>query len=289
MPELPEVETVRIGLNENTLGWQIEGGEVLLPRAIAYPDNSQAFLDAVIGAEFTEWQRRGKYLIAKLSQGHQLGVHLRMTGSLLWCDRDETVGKHTRVRLFLKEKVKRKKEKNLGQRELRFDDQRTFGKMWWVPSGQPTESVITGLQKLGLEPFEPDFTPEHLATQLRRSGRPIKTVLLDQETVAGIGNIYADESLFLGKIHPQKAANTLNAEQVKDLRQGIIKCLSDGIAQGGTTFSSFQNVAGLKGNYIDSAWVFRRTGQPCNVCGTSISKIKLGGRSTHFCPQCQRL
>ena len=288
MPELPEVETVRIGLNENTLGWQIEGGEVLLPRAITYPDHPESFLAALIGAEFTEWQRRGKYLIAKLSknqtQGDRLGVHLRMTGSLLWSDRDVAVGKHTRVRLFLKEKGKGK-----GKKELRFDDQRTFGKMWWVPSDQPTESIITGLQKLGLEPFDPEFTPEHLAAKLSRSGRPIKTVLLDQEMVAGIGNIYADESLFLGKINPQKAANSLNSEQVKALHQGIICSLSDGIAKGGTTFSSFQNVAGLKGNYIDTAWVFRRTGQPCNVCGTAISRIKLGGRSTHFCAQCQSL
>jgi len=289
MPELPEVETVRIGLNENTLGWQIEGGEVLLPRAIAYPENPEAFLTALIGAEFTEWQRRGKYLIAKLSQGDQLGVHLRMTGSLLWCDRDTTVGKHTRVRLFLKKKGKEKKEKKGGLKELRFDDQRTFGKVWWVPSNIATESVITGLQKLGLEPFDPQFTPEHLATKLSRSGRPIKTVLLDQETVAGIGNIYADESLFLGKIHPKKVANSLNLEQVKALHQGIIRSLRDGIAKGGTTFSSFQNVAGLKGNYIDTAWVFRRTGQPCNLCGTVISRIKLGGRSTHFCAQCQSL
>lgn len=293
MPELPEVETVRIGLNENTLGWQIEGGEVLLPRAIAYPDHTEAFLAAVTGTEFIEWQRRGKYLIAQLSQGNQLGVHLRMTGSLLWCDRDATVGKHTRVRLFLKEKEKRKKEnkgENKGDlKELRFDDQRTFGKIWWVPSGQPTESIITGLQKLGLEPFDSEFTPEHLAAKLSRSGRPIKTVLLDQETVAGIGNIYADESLFIGKIHPQKAANSLNLEQVKALHQGILRSLSDGIAAGGTTFSSFQNVAGLKGNYIDTAWVFRRTGQPCNICGTVISRIKLGGRSTHFCDHCQNL
>ncbi|PZO41145.1 MAG: DNA-formamidopyrimidine glycosylase [Pseudanabaena frigida] len=289
MPELPEVETVRIGLNQNTLGWQIEGGEILLPRAIAYPDRPEAFLAAVIGTDFTEWQRRGKYLIAKLSQGNQLGVHLRMTGSLLWCDRDAPVGKHTRVRLFVKEKGKRKKEKGVSQKELRFDDQRTFGKMWLVPSDRSTESVITGLQKLGLEPFAPEFTPQHLESKLSRTGRPIKTVLLDQETVAGIGNIYADESLFLGKIHPQKAANSLNSEQVKDLHQGIIRSLSDGIAKGGTTFSSFQNVAGLKGNYIDTAWVFRRTGQPCNICGTVISRMKLGGRSTHFCPQCQIL
>jgi formamidopyrimidine-DNA glycosylase len=209
-----------------------------------------------------------------------------MTGSLLWCDRDQPVGKHTRVRLFVNKADKARKIK---QKELRFDDQRTFGKVWLVPSDQPTESIITGLQKLGLEPFDPEFTPEHLAVKLSRTGRPIKTVLLDQEIVAGIGNIYADESLFLAKIHPQKTANSLNSEQVKALHQGIIRSLSDGIAKGGTTFSSFQNIAGIKGNYIDTAWVFRRTGQPCNICGTLISRIKLGGRSTHFCTQCQRL
>ena len=168
MPELPEVETVRVGLNQNTLGWQIEGGEVLRNNAIAIPSDPKVFLAALVGAEFTEWQRRGKYLIAQLSEGAQLGVHLRMTGSLLWCDRDAPVGKHTRVRLFLN---KRKLTK-----ELRFDDQRTFGKMWWIPAHTSTESIITGLQKLGLEPFDPAFTPQHLEAKLRRSGRPIKTV-----------------------------------------------------------------------------------------------------------------
>ncbi len=293
MPELPEVETVRIGLNQNTLGWQIEGGEVLLSRAIVYPEQSETFLAAVIGAEFQEWQRRGKYLIAQLSKGDllgdRLGVHLRMTGSLLWCDRDQPVGKHTRVRLFVREKGEKKKKKGDIQKELRFDDQRTFGKMWWIPARQTTESVITGLQKLGVEPFDPEFTPQYLEAKLKRTGRPIKTVLLDQETVAGIGNIYADESLFLSKIHPQKAANSLDFTQIQDLHQAIIRALSDGIAKGGTTFSNFQDIAGIKGNYIDTAWVFRRTGQPCNLCGTSISRIKLGGRSTHFCAQCQSL
>ncbi len=286
MPELPEVETVRIGLNQNTLGWQIEGGEVLLPRAIAYPDAPEAFLASVIGAEFIEWQRRGKYLIAKLSQGDQLGVHLRMTGSLLWCDRDAPLGKHTRVRLFVNKPSKSKVSK---PKELRFDDQRTFGKMWWVPSNTSTESIITGLQKLGLEPFDPEFTSDHLEAKLSRTGRPIKTVLLDQEIVAGIGNIYADESLFLSNIHPQQKANSLNSKQVKALHQAIIRSLSDGIAKGGTTFSSFQDIAGVKGNYIDTAWVFRRTDKPCNVCGTLISRIKLGGRSTHFCSRCQSI
>jgi len=286
MPELPEVETVRIGLNKNTLGWEIEGGEVLLARAIAYPENSAAFIESLVGCAFQEWQRRGKYLVANLSHGARLGVHLRMTGSLLWCDRDHAVGKHTRVRLFVKEKGSKHK-KAAKPKELRFDDQRTFGKIWGIASSEPTESIITGLQKLGLEPFDPNFTPEHLQNKLSRSGRPIKTVLLDQEIVAGIGNIYADESLFLSKIHPQQPANSLNFAQVQALQQSIIRALSDGIAKGGTTFSSFQDIAGIKGNYIDTAWVFRRTGQPCHVCGTAITRIKLGGRSTHFCSQCQ--
>jgi formamidopyrimidine-DNA glycosylase len=285
MPELPEVETVRLGLNQNTLGWQIEGGEILLSRSIAYPEISEAFLQAIAGAEFQEWQRRGKYLLARMSQGC-IGVHLRMTGSLLWCDRAEPVGKHTRVRLFLQEKSQDKGKKRK-TKELRFDDQRTFGKIWWVPRDRQITDIITGLQNLGLEPFDPDFTPTHLEHKLKRSGRPIKTALLDQEVVAGIGNIYADESLFLSKIDPQSAANSLNAQQIKVLHQAIIKVLSDGIANGGTTFSSFQNITGIKGNYIDQAWVFRRTGQPCRVCGSSIQRIKLGGRSTHFCPQCQ--
>ncbi len=285
MPELPEVETVRVGLNQNTLGWQIEGGEVLRNNAIAMPSDPKVFLAALVGAEFTEWQRRGKYLIAQLSEGTQLGVHLRMTGSLLWCDRNAPVGKHTRVRLFLNKSSNQRKL----TKELRFDDQRTFGKMWWIPANTSTESIITGLQKLGLEPFDPAFTPQHLEAKLRRSGRPIKTVLLDQETVAGIGNIYADESLFISRINPQKTANSLNSAQIIALHQAIIRALSDGIAKGGTTFSTFQDIAGIKGNYIDKAWVFRRTGQPCHVCGTIISRIKVGGRSTHFCAQCQAL
>lgn len=136
-----------------------------------------------------------------------------MTGSLLWCDRDTPVSKHTRVRLFLN-KLNNLKKLNK-PRELRFDDQRTFGKMWWVPSHQSPESIITGLQKLGLEPFALEFTPEHLAAKLSRSGRPIKTVLLDQAIVAGIGNIYADESLFLSNIHPQKRPTLLISTKLK--------------------------------------------------------------------------
>jgi formamidopyrimidine-DNA glycosylase len=275
MPELPEVETIRIGLDRTTIGRQIEGGEVLLPRTIAHPDESANFVSALTGRAFVEWQRRGKYLLAKLSDRAYLGVHLRMTGRMLWLDLGTPVHKHTRVRLFC------------GDRELRFDDQRTFGQMWWVPPKTKVENIITGLQNLGIEPFDPKFTPAYLATKLSESNRPIKNALLDQAIVAGIGNIYADESLFLSKIHPEYPARQLQAPQIVALQAAIIKVLSDGISNGGSTFSNFQDVTGSKGNYIDMAWVFRRTGQACKVCGTTIARIKLAGRSSHYCPHCQ--
>lgn len=277
MPELPEVETVRIGLNKTTLGRQMQGGEVLLPRTIAFPATPTKFLLALNDVAIAEWQRRGKYLLALLSDRSWLGVHLRMTGRLLWCDRSVPVHKHTRVRLFFDDQ------------ELRFDDQRTFGQMWWVPAETAPEQVITGLQKLGLEPFDPNFSVAYLKTKLSKSDRPMKTALLDQAIVAGIGNIYADEALFLSQIHPQQKASQLTPKQLKALHGAIPKVLTDGIAQGGTTFSDFQDVAGDKGNYIHVAWVFRRTGEPCRVCGTTIERIKLAGRSTHFCPHCQPL
>lgn len=275
MPELPEVETVRLGLNQTTLGRQIEGGEVLLPRTIAYPEMPTDFLLMISGLEFVEWQRRGKYLLAQLSDRSWLSVHLRMTGRMLWLDRTTPVHKHTRVRLFS------------GKKELRFDDQRTFGQMWWVPPQTPVENIVTGLKRLGIEPFDEGFTPAYLSAKLSKSERPIKNALLDQAIVAGIGNIYADEALFLSNIHPQHKSRQLSPTQVAALHEAIIKVLSDGISNGGSTFSNFQDVTGSKGNYIDVAWVFRRTGQPCKVCGTAIERIKLAGRSSHFCPSCQ--
>jgi formamidopyrimidine-DNA glycosylase len=153
--------------------------------------------------------------------------------------------------------------------------------------------IITGLQLLGIEPLladyslNPELSAAYLTKRLGKSNRAIKTALLDQAVVAGIGNIYADETLFLSKIHPEQKALSLKKSQFKALPTAIAKSLQSGIAHGGTTFSDFQDVAGDKGNYINSAWVFRRQGQPCRVCNTTIERIKVGGRSTHFCPTCQ--
>ena len=278
MPELPEVETVRRGLNEWTLGHTIEGGEVLLRRSLAHL-SVDAFWQGVTGAAIAHWQRRGKYLLAKLERGkHEagwLGVHLRMTGQLLWVLPTDPLQKHTRVRLFL------------GEHELRFIDMRTFGQVWWVSPGQEPPEVITGLRQLGPEPFSSEFSPAYLLGKLHKSQRSIKTALLDQRVVAGLGNIYADESLFKSGIRPTAIASQLSQAQGEHLHRAIIDVLQTAIAQGGTTFSHFRNLLGVNGNYIGIAWVYGRKGEPCRVCGTPIERLKLGGRSAHFCSQCQ--
>lgn len=280
MPELPEVETVRQGLNSVTLCQEITGGDVLLDRTIAYPFSVREFTAGIKGCAIAHWYRLGKYLLADLcapsSAAGTLGVHLRMTGQLLWLNQNQPLHKHTRVRLFF-----------VGQKELRFVDQRTFGQMWWVPPQIPTETVITGLAKLGLDPFSGDFTTEYLATKLHSRHRPIKTALLDQAIVAGLGNIYADEALFIAQVHPETLCKNLHLSQIENLRHAIVQVLETSIAAGGTTFSNFLNVQGINGNYGGVAWVYNRAGKPCRVCNTPILRSRLAGRSTHFCPNCQ--
>ena len=278
MPELPEVETVRRGLNQLTLSQEITGGDVLLQRTIAYPGSVDEFINRIKGNTIATWHRRGKYLLAELSSPSPsyLGVHLRMTGQLLWLTPDEPLHKHTRVRLFFGE-----------NQELRFVDQRTFGQMWYVPDDVAVESIMTGLAKLAVDPFSPEFTVEYLADKLKKSRRPIKTGLLDQSMVAGLGNIYADEALFKSGILPTTLCTELQLPKIELLRTAIIQVLSASIAVGGTTFSNFLSVKGVNGNYGGEAWVYNRTGEPCKVCGNVIQRIKLGGRSSHFCSQCQ--
>ncbi len=277
MPELPEVETVRRGLEKVTLNQEITGGDVLLNRTIAYPLSHNEFLAGLQKNTISNWQRQGKYLLAQLDNSSYLGVHLRMTGQLLWLHPTEPLHKHTRVRLFFG-----------GDRELRFVDQRTFGQMWWVPKERAISSVITGLAKLGVDPFSPEFSIEYLASKLKNSRRSIKSALLDQTIIAGIGNIYADEALFIAKVPPATLCTSLQIEQIKKLRAAIIQVLEASIAAGGTTFSNFLNLEGVNGNYGGVAWVYNRTGNPCRICGTPIERIRLAGRSSHFCPQCQR-
>ena len=296
MPELPEVETICRGLNHLTLDREILGGDVLLESSIARSISATDFLTKLKGKSIERWYRRGKYLLAELSQRRGgapvpalpapasilpskvgwLGVHLRMTGQLLWVNQSEPVSKHARVRLFLE-----------GNQELRFVDQRTFGQMWYVPPETEVSSVITGLKLLGPEPFSEEFSVAYFAQKLHRRARPIKTALLDQSLVAGLGNIYADETLFVAGVLPTTLCADLTIEQIERIHAAIVQVLDKAIDSGGTTFSNFLNVQGVNGNYGGVAWVYNRKGQPCRTCGTPIERIKLAGRSTHFCPVCQ--
>lgn len=276
MPELPEVETVCRGLNNLTLNQEIQDSEVLLARSLAYPQSILEFYQAIKGDSISAWKRRGKYLLANLNSGATLGVHLRMTGQLLWVKRDSILQKHTRLRLFFPK-----------ENELRFVDLRTFGKVWYIPPNFKLETIITGLEKLGVEPLSDDFTRIYLKQKLEKRKTPIKTVLLNQEVIAGLGNIYADEVLFKSGIFPEILAEELTNKQIHKLYFAIKEILTEAINKGGTTFSDFLNLLGVNGNYGNVAYVYRRTGEPCRICGTKIERIKLGGRSTHFCPQCQ--
>ncbi len=281
MPELPEVETVRRGLDASTLQQTITGAEVLYPRSIGAPEAIQDFIIGVTGTTIQGWHRRGKYLLANLADAQAkpsgwLGVHLRMSGQLLWVAHGVPVHKHTRVIL------------KFGDRQhLRFVDQRTFGQMWWVAPTQTPEQVISGLQRLGPEPFSEQFSLEYFREYLRDRKRPIKNALLDQSLVAGVGNIYADEALFLSGIRPTALCGKLTRSQSQRLWEAIRQVLQSGIEAGGTTFSSFKGVTGVNGNYGGEAWVYGRKGEPCKVCGTPIEQIKLAGRSAHYCENCQ--
>jgi formamidopyrimidine-DNA glycosylase len=310
VPELPEVETICRGLNQATLDREMLGGDVLLNSTIARSISATDFLTQLKGKSIARWYRRGKYLLAELSQFPEgerekgkggefraqtpsssllpssfllpskagwLGVHLRMTGQLLWVNRSEPLQKHARVRLFFE-----------GNQELRFVDQRTFGQMWYVPAETEVSSTVIGLKLLGPEPFSDEFTTEYLTRKLHRRARPIKTALLDQALIAGLGNIYADETLFLSGVMPTTLCADLTAEQIGRIHTAIIQVLQKAIESGGTTFSNFLNVQGVNGNYGGVAWVYNRAGQPCRTCSATIERIKLAGRSTHFCPACQQ-
>jgi formamidopyrimidine-DNA glycosylase len=280
VPELPEVETVRRGLEQRTVSFVISRVAVHRPRAIASPPQHEAFCKALQGCRVDTWRRRGKYLIGSLERreeeaGHW-GVHLRMTGQFLWLEQPLPPCPHTRVQFW-----------NEQGQELRFVDTRSFGQMWWVPPGQPPERVITGLQRLGPEPFSHGFHGRYLRSRLKGSRRPIKTALLDQALVAGVGNIYADESLFAAGIRPHTPSGRLKLAQLETLRTALVAVLERSIGAGGTTFSDFRDLTGTNGNYGGEALVYRRGGLPCRHCGSLIRRDKLGGRSSHWCPTCQ--
>ncbi len=282
MPELPEVETVRKGLEKLLNDFYIERIEVLKERSIASPGGSSDFINNIKNSYLGAWERRGKYLIGTLLTRDKnnkglIVVHLRMTGQFKLIEKQIPSCPHTRVRFFDKR-----------GKELRFIDIRNFGQIWYVPSSKQVSEIVSGIKTLGPEPFSADFNSIYLEKYLKKKTRSIKSALLDQRTVAGVGNIYADETLFDAGINPKTESRSLKSAELKRLCNSLIKILNISIGEGGTTFSDFRDLEGINGNYGGQAWVYRRGGKSCKKCGEKILREKICGRSTHWCPNCQK-
>jgi formamidopyrimidine-DNA glycosylase len=273
VPELPEVETIRRQLAPALEGRRIESVEVRDPRW-SEPAPPEAIADALRGRLIEHVGRRGKYLVVSLEDDVHLVMHLRMTGNLLLTEAADDPA-HMRVAIWLDD-----------GRRLLFVDVRRFG----------TGDVLLGSDalteyfdsRLGVEPLGTDFTPEALRALARGRKQPVKAFLLNQERIAGVGNIYADEALFRARIHPLRPVGTLKRDQIEALRAGVVESLELGIDSKGASIDDYRHVDGARGSFQDRFLVHTRAGEPCPRCGTPIEKLRAAGRGTYVCPNCQR-
>lgn len=288
MPELPEVETVRIGLQSLIVGQTINDVTVYESKSLpASPRDVTAF---VRGATITSISRRAKVLLVQLSTNYTLVIHLKMTGQLVYRGESSFGAGHPNDSLIgeLPDRSTRVSLQLSNGGTLYFNDQRKFG---WIKLFPTTEvPFIDFMQAYGPEPLEPAFTADVLFERLQRRRRTnIKAALLDQTVLAGIGNIYADEALWGAKIHPKTLVQELTKALVKILWQEIRFVLALSIEKGGSTDRNYVNAEGKRGSYIDFARVFRREGKDCSRCGSEIVKMRVAGRGTHICLNCQVL
>lgn len=276
MPELPEVETVRRGLEALILSKTIEKVVVTLPRIIRTPDDIHQFAFMLEGLTIDEVKRRGKYLLIGAGP-YTLVSHLRMEGKYGLYSHEDPIEKHTHV-IF----------KFTDGSELRYKDVRQFGTMDILPRSD--YQSLPGLHTLGPEPLEESFTADVLLQQLRkRKSGKIKVLLLDQTLVAGLGNIYVDEALYLAGIHPEATGPELTEEQIARLHKSIVDVLATSVRLGGSSVKSYVNGFGQEGGMQHELRVYGMENTPCPNCGTLIEKTRVGGRGTHFCPTCQPL
>jgi formamidopyrimidine-DNA glycosylase len=270
MPELPEVETIRRHLAPHVEGRGLETLEVLDERW-SRPLSGRELADALEGRTVERLNRRGKYLVWELEGEAYLLQHLRMTGTLLL----DPVGAPPYTRVWLR----------LDGHDLAYTDPRRFGTGELALGEEALEAFFAA--RLGLEPFDEEFTTAHLHALARTSRAPVKAFLLDQKRIAGVGNIYADEALFRAKIHPLRPANRLTRPQVEALREGVIASLSAGIAAKGASIDDFRDPYGVQGTFQDQFLVHLREGEPCPRCGGSVRKLRAAGRGTYVCERCQ--
>jgi formamidopyrimidine-DNA glycosylase len=272
MPELPEVETYARQLRPQLVGRRFTQVSVLWPRTVAMPEADELAIQ-LVGQKVEQIGRRGKYIRFWLDSGDQLLIHLKMSGRLRVEGSDVPPQPHDRVRFWL----------DNGQ-ELRFNNMRKFGRVYLVPFGGPSP-----LHALGPEPLEADFTLDRFADILRRRAGMLKPLLLNQRFVAGLGNIYADEALFLARIHPERRANSLGSDEIGALYHAIRHVLQRSIDCQGTSFDPVYT-GGLRESsavYQEYLQVYQRTGEACPRCAHPIERLTVGGRGTHLCPRCQ--
>ncbi len=270
MPELPEVETTRRGIEPHAKGLRVESVEVR-DRRLRWPVSKE--VETILpGSKIEELERRGKYLLFRTDTG-TLIVHLGMSGSLRVVSSAEPVQKHDHVDINL-----------VGGKILRYNDPRRFGCMLWAIA-DPMEHEL--LSKLGPEPLEPVFTPEHLHQRSRGRKASVKTFIMDSHIVVGVGNIYANEALYLAGIHPARAAGRISLARYRELVAAIKQVLAAAVEQGGTTLRDFVGGDGKPGYFKQQLNVYDRAGQPCVGCGRELRESRLGQRSTVYCGHCQ--
>ncbi len=289
MPELPEVETVKRGLDRLLPGRTVANVQFDTPKC--FPNNPSDVDRFLHGAKITGVRRRAKVLLIDLSSGYTLVTHLKMTGQLVFDSKQEHFGAgHPNDSLVahLPDKSTHVTLELTDGSSLFFNDQRKFGWMRLVPTVAVDE--LPFMVKVGPEPLELAFTWQVLQQRLARRARSnIKAALLDQTVLAGVGNIYADESLWSAKIHPSTLVGALSAEQIQELHKELIAVLQLSIDQGGSSNHTYVDAEGNRGSYMKFANVFRREGLPCPRCGRIIEKLRVAGRGTHICPKCQKL
>jgi formamidopyrimidine-DNA glycosylase len=288
MPELPEVETVRRGLNDLIIGKRVVQEEHDTDKG--FPNAPQDVQQFLVGATITDVRRRAKVLLIDLSTDYTLVIHLKMTGQLVFRGEQVFGAGHPNESLIgeLPDRSTRVTLRFADDSRLYFNDQRKFGWMRLMPTIEVPE--IDFMKKVGPEPLEAEFTAEEFESRFkRRANTSIKAALLDQTVVAGIGNIYADESLWGAKVHPKRLVKTVTSEEFAAIYRELREVMAIAIEKGGSTDKNYVNAEGKRGNYLDFARAFRREGQPCPRCGADIIKFKAAGRGTHICPVCQLL
>lgn len=272
MPELPEVETVKETLKRQVLNKKIVDVKILYSNIIEYPTTTE-FKQRIIGQTINDIKRRGKWIVFCLDEYYLLS-HLRMEGKYFIRTTNDSLEKHEHV-IFVFDDGS----------ELRYRDTRKFGRMHLIEKDRLYEQKP--LNELGLEPWDESLTPLYLKKKYRNKKLPIKSVILDQGIIVGIGNIYADEVLFLSKINPLKPSNQLNDDELAAIINNTKITLDKAIAAGGTTIRSYTSSEGVHGRFQHSLLVHNHEGDTCPNCGHKIIKIRVGGRGTYYCPSCQ--